>query len=147
MDNALYVGGVQGAAHLADDLQGLGQRDLDVTLEAILQVLALQELHDDERQAGGVLIQIGHLDDARVAQAGDDPRLVLEALGDVLVRRRARVQDLDRAQSAGADVAGPENGAHSPRYQKLLQGEGVGEDLPDQLLCLLLLLRHRPFHQ
>src|SRR5438132_1694527 len=80
-----------GQRDLAGDVERLAQRQpLGVSLEALEQRLALEELHDQVGRALGELAVVDDLDDARVADAVDRARLVDEAGGEVGVRRELR---------------------------------------------------------
>jgi len=91
---AAGVGVLQGAGHLGADAAGVLGRQRALPLDAGLQVLALHQLHHQER-ALRVLAAVEHPHDARVGQAGHRLRLAPEALGDLVVVQQRGAQALE----------------------------------------------------
>jgi hypothetical protein len=97
--DAHAVGSAQGAGDLPGDdhragrgqpaalAMALPRATPGATIDALLQALALQELHDDEGAAVGGKVEVVDLDDARVADGVGGPGLVEEAAHHVLVAR------------------------------------------------------------
>ena len=139
VDDLLVVHVLQGLAPVAGELDAVpdGQARIAVALEHRAEVEALDELHDD---VGALLVAgvVEDLDEPRMAQAGQQARLDLEARGVADVE-----QALDGDLAALLAVEGAVDGAHSAA------GDGgddlvtVGEGLPCNRLGLLLRRRHR----
>ena len=80
MDQAALVGGRQPVGHLAADAQHLGQRQARPSRsQPVLQRLAVEELHGQERHAA-VLADLVDGDDVVVLDGGGGPGLAQEAL-------------------------------------------------------------------
>jgi len=103
----------------ADGDHGLPRRRHPVATmgeEPAAQVEPLDPLHDDEVAAALVQAEVLHLDDVRVAEVGDDPRLLDEHGREVLALGQTRQHALDghRAREArGAAYASAPDGRHA----------------------------------
>ena len=137
VDDALVVGGVQGAADLAPDVDHLLDRQPADAAQALVQILAFEELHDDERRPIVVAIEVGDLDDVRVAQRRDRARLVLEALVDIGVGGGLAVQDLDGEQAPGAHVPCRIHRSHAPAAKEAFYLIGSSQGSTEQVCALL----------
>src|SRR5260370_29526247 len=81
---------------------------------ALLQVAASDELHDDERRARfGVLAHVEDGNDVRVAQAGGRARLTPKALEEFRVFGKLRMEQLDGDGSVEQRVLGLPDHAHA----------------------------------
>src|SRR4029079_8143740 len=85
VDDAGAVRGVERAQELAHHAHDLPRLEAHAAVEALLQVLAPDEGHDDERDLA-LLAEVVHLDDVRMVEARDRLRLLLEPRG-ILARR------------------------------------------------------------
>ena len=134
MDDAAAVGGGQGAADLLQDLQRLGERQRLFVLEALLQVLALQQIHDEKRRPVFIAVEVGDRRDVRVAQRRDEARLILKPLVELGAGRELAVQHLDRIKAIAAHVPGHIDGADGSDAKEALDAVGLGKDLADDVL-------------
>ena len=91
------------------------------------EVLALDELHDDER-ADGVGAVVVHGDHARVVQRRGRLRLVPEAVEEVRVGAVLGPQDLDRDVALELGVAGPVDRGHAALAEQLDEAVATAED-------------------
>jgi hypothetical protein len=88
VDDAGLVRVVERGKQFAHQAHELPRLEANVVVEAVLEVLAADELHHDERDVG-LLAEVVHLDDVRVVQPRHRLRLFAEAhrvlAGDLLV--------------------------------------------------------------
>src|SRR6185436_10903743 len=99
-----YAAGVrviERAEHLAHDPCNILVREALAGVEIILQLLALDELHGDECDAG-VLAILVDLDDVRMVQATGGLRFALEPREDVCGLAMRKLLRLDRLDRDGA---------------------------------------------
>ena len=104
VDHPQVVRRLQGRGHLVHDGHHRGQRQGALALHPHRQVLALDQLHDQVRAPVGTLVEVDHLHDVRVAQAGNDLRLTPEALQELRVGRRLVPQQLQGVSVGQARV-------------------------------------------
>jgi hypothetical protein len=78
----------------------------------VAQALAGDQLHDDEVGAFE-LLHVVDVDDVVVDQGGDDLRLLLEALAELLVHGELRRQDLDRHRPVERELPRPIHHPHA----------------------------------
>jgi hypothetical protein len=95
VDDAVVVGGAQGAGDLDRVGHRLADRQAPVAPDAVLERLALHVLEDDVRRSI-VLARVDDADDVGVVELRDRARLAPEALELVGVRRDLAVHELDR---------------------------------------------------
>src|SRR5262249_2939703 len=89
------------------------------------EVLAFEPLHDEEGAALGLAV-VDVPDDAGVLEAGEEARLVLEALAPV---GGVRVEDLEGDGGAGGLVDGAVDRPHAAGAGEALDGEAAGDDV------------------
>ena len=87
--------------------------------DVLSQVLALEQLHGDPRDAGR-LVDAGadHLDHVIAGDARADPCLLHEALALCGVGDQLRVHQLERPALAGAELLGHVDRAHAARSEQ-----------------------------
>ena len=92
----------------------------------VRQRLAVEELHDEE---GGAVLLAEVVDgrDVGVAEAGAEPGLGAEPLGEVGVVAAVGTQHLDRDVPVERLVVGPPDLAHATRREHLGEAVAVGE--------------------
>ena len=132
----------QRVTELPENLQRLRGRQELLALDALGQLLAVEQLH---RQPGNsrVVVDAGRNDLDHVVAA--DPRAHLRFLREPRPRIRAldelRVHDLERPLAPGGELLDEVHRAHAARRQRLQDPEVLPEDLP------LLELRKVGIHQ
>ena len=119
MDDALLVRGVERAADVDVDRDGVPGREEAVARELVGERAPDEALHHDVDAPVGHLVEVEHADDVRVLDVHLDVRLAPEARDLAAVARRRAAQDLHRdlvperhvlgrvhdADAAGADLA------------------------------------------
>ena len=115
MDHPLPVRHGQGLGNLYAASQDLIQRERAL-LQALGQRLAFEVLHDQERHAV-LLAHVVERADVGMAQAGDGPRLALEALEPARRLGRGGGQDLEGDGAVEPRVPGAVGLAHASRPQ------------------------------
>src|SRR5262249_29530945 len=90
-------------------------QDAPLSLDAVVESLAVQVLHDDVAIAVGGRTEVQDFEDVVVADLAGGLRLALESLDGLRVRSRARVKDLDRDPAADPHVLAFVDGAHAAR--------------------------------
>ena len=95
------------------DLHGSPDGDGVSLAEVSLQRLPIDELHDDVEVPVG-LAAVEDADDARRLEAGGQPGLAEEPVGDAGLLREVGVQELDRHVEVEVAVAAPVDDAHAP---------------------------------
>ena len=142
MDDALVVGLLERLGDLPGDLERLVERD-GAPREALLEVLALDQLEGEEGLAVGFLEPVDG-GDVRVVERGEQMRLALEAPQAVGVLGHLRRQDLDRdvavevrvgravdlAHPAGAERRGDPVVRQRPADQRSLPWTGADYEAP-----------------
>jgi hypothetical protein len=111
MDDAAIVRGFQAVAelHRGDERLASGQGSPG---EAIRQRVAVDQLHHDDRRAGGIL-DAEHLGDVGVVERCEHLRFALEAVAAIVVAQRGQRQDLQGDISSEPGIAGAKHFAHS----------------------------------
>ena len=106
MDDPGGVRACEALEDLRDDVQRLGERHAARPAEALAEVLAAEQLHDEIR-ASVLGAGVEDRDDVRALDRAHRPRLAGEARDDSLVGGELRVDELDRDALAEADVLAP----------------------------------------
>ena len=130
VDDPLGVGGVQGVGKLDSQLEQLLRLE-GLSSDAVLERLALQELHGDEGLAL-VLVDVVDRTDVGVVEGGAGLGLAPEPLQGDLVAEELLRQELQRDESVEAGVLGPVDDAHAPGAQ-LFDDAVVGDGLADHV--------------
>src|SRR5712691_8724115 len=113
MDDAAPVGVLEGGGKGGAQCANLVVGQWRGALNAVLQVAAIDQFHDDERRTRfGVLAHVEDGDDVRVAQAGGGARLTPKALEEFRVFGKLRVEQLDGDGSVEEGVFGFPDRAH-----------------------------------
>jgi hypothetical protein len=94
------------------------------------QVTPRQILHGNVERAVIQLTEVEDLDGVGMRQLGDDARLLLEALADLLVGRDVRAEELQRQHLPHPDVLDLEHRAHPAFAQLLLEDVPSVDDAP-----------------
>ena len=121
MDDALLVGLLETLGDLLRDGESLvdGNRP---SLQALREVLALDELHGDEVHRGAVGEGRGfetvEVSDVRVIERGEEPGLALEAREPLGIGGEGLGQELDRHVAAELRVGGAIDLAHPARADR-----------------------------
>ena len=113
VDQAMLVRRGQALCGLAADAQDLGQRQPGLLGNAVLQRLATQQRHGEERHAA-FLADLVDRHDVVVLKGGRCPRLAEEAHQVVRVKRQLRAHRLERDLAAELHVLGAEDDPHTP---------------------------------
>ena len=113
MQHAVGVSNHQRVGHLQGDLQRPGGRQEPDPLELGCEGGAFDVLQNQVRLTGLGVAGIEALNDVGVAQDGRCARLVEESLGELLIRRQLRFEELDGHPAAGDPVAGFVDHRHS----------------------------------
>ena len=92
----LLMGCLQARAHPGKQGQGPLHRQRALSLQELLQVLALEVLHHHEREALVGVVEVHHRHDVGMAQPGDDGRLLVEAPVLLAPRAAGDGEHLDR---------------------------------------------------
>ena len=124
VDDAGVVREVERVAQLARDAHRLLQVEALVCLEEALQLLALDELHDDVSDIA-FLAEVVHLHDVRMVESRDGLRLAHEPLGVILGRafvEQALQDGLDGDATPQAGVDALVDHAHGARTERALDG-------------------------
>lgn len=138
MHDALLVGVRQPVADLRHDRQLVLEGQIPPLPDEVPEILALQQLHDDE-ESPVILAEVMHGHDVGVAQPGARLRLTEEA-GAELVRDGGLAGDeLERDEALQYGVVGFEDHAHATAADPF---ENLG--LPDLLRHCALDLSTRP---
>ena len=126
VDHALRLRVGERPAHLGADPRGLGRRQRALAPHARLEVLPLDELHDEVRPLG-VLAAVEQVHEVRVRQAGDQERLAPEPLGVLLVGQQPRVQALHRDVATQHGVGRAPDRRHSATSDQLVEAVALPE--------------------
>jgi hypothetical protein len=94
-------------------LAGGGDGELAFALLDVRERLALEQLHDEIRDAIGRALDVGHLHDVRALDLSGDARLLQEAIDEAGLPREIPMKDLDRYVRAEIDVLGFVHRAHA----------------------------------
>ena len=131
VDDALLVGLLERVANLLEDLGDVAEREGAGAVQAVGQLLALEELHHQEGRvclfvdAGG-----DDLDNVVALDLGGGAGFQDEALADGRVGRELGGHHLEGALLAGAELLGDVDRAHAAGPQSLHDPEITTEDCP-----------------
>ena len=145
VDDPLVVRGDEHAEKLASELRDdQGRQPAPLRARQALQVLALEQLHDQEGGAivGRVLVEHAHRAGV-VDLVGDDP-FAQEPGVDVGVERHVRVQHLDGHAAPDADVPPRVHGGRAPDPDEALEEVLAAEDPADAAFGERVHVEHRP---
>ena len=119
VDEAVFVRFSQRVTELPENLQRLRGRQELLALDALGQLLAVEQLH---RQPGNsrVVVDAGrdHLDHVVAADACADLRFLREPRPRVRALHELRVHDLERPLASGGELLDEVDGAHAARRQR-----------------------------
>ena len=126
MDDAALVGGLQRTGHVDDDAERDVERQTAVALEDALQILPVDELHDDEVDA---LVRAGVVDrrDIRVVKRGRGTSLLAEPRNELGIGCEAGTEDLHRHAAIEEVVVCPVHERHAALTEQLNQAVAAGE--------------------
>ncbi len=113
VDHAHVVGGLESAGDLQGEVPGPGPRQAVLGAQDLLEVLALEQLHDEEGRALGDLVDVADVDHVGVTDAGGGPSLPHEALDEFPIVGHLRAEDLDGHRLAEAEVLALVDAAHA----------------------------------
>ena len=130
VDDAMGVRVLQRLADLRGVVQRLSGAEYAVLCHALLERLALDELHDDILRLSAVA-DIVDRDDIRLREHGDRVRLRLEAVFQLGVRRHLIAQDLDGDIAVQLVAHGLVNDRHAAAADDLQDLVAVIEHLAD----------------
>ena len=116
VDQAAGVGGVQRAGHLGHDGQGPGRLQAALPPQQGRQVHPVDIPHGDVEQPA-VLAGLEDRDDARMVDAGRDPRLAQEPPAEGVVGGKLGREHFERDLAAQAQLHRPVDLAHAPAPQ------------------------------
>jgi hypothetical protein len=131
VDDAARVRGAERFGDPGREGNGLAEGER-AALEAGLEDLAVDPLHDEEQLSRGRHAVGDVADDAGVGELCKDLDLACEALGEVALLVG---EDLDGHGLAGDQIAGAEHRAHAAAADLLLELEPVVEQLPGNHGC------------
>lgn len=134
VDDAALVKDREGARHLFQDRERLGERQRAASLEPRQQILAFQELHDQHRRAIVEHARVIQAHDPRALELGDDAGLAQEAAADFGRLRAAGLEELDRAAALQLGVEGLVDLAHAAAPEQAIDAIAVGEDAVEKAL-------------
>ncbi len=121
VDDARRVGAIDAAGHLPEHVRHLRRGEPTPALQALLQALALEQLHRHEGEPP-VRPVVEDLHHVRAAELRRRPRLELEAAEQLpRVRPVGRVDQLDRDGGAQRHVIGEPHLPHGPRAERRAQ--------------------------
>ena len=118
MHDAGCVRFVQRAGNLRRDLQHLIKRQRTL-LQAGVERLAFQILHDEERRAV-LFADVVERADVRMVELGNRPRFTIEALAELAIGRQRHSQNFDRDSAIEAGVPRLVDLAHASRAEEAL---------------------------
>ena len=124
------MGRMQGAGRLGHDPGRLARRQGARALDDRGEILAVDQLHDDER-AGRVLAVVVDADDVRVVERGGGLGLVAEARAEVGVAAIFGTEDLDGHIAVELVVVAAIDPGHAALTQQLHEPVAPAEDRPD----------------
>ena len=130
MDDPVRVGDLEGARRLGGDPGGLARRERPGPADDRGEVLALDELHDDER-AGRVLAVVVDRDDVRVVQRGRVLGLLAEARAEVGVAAVLGAEQLDGDVAIELVVVAAVDRRHAALAEQLDEPIAATENRPD----------------
>ena len=140
VDDALRVRGVEGVCNLDREIERDFERQRPV-VDPVLQRLAVEELHRDERLALG-LVDVVHRADVRVVERRGRARFALEALERTGLARQFVGQELQGDRAIEPHVLGLVDDAHAATaeaFRDLVMGDPLTDHVGrqvDRSLCL-----------
>ena len=137
MDDARAVEGRERAGDLTGDLDSLAPRERLAVLESLAEAPA-EVLH---RDVGGAVVGLPdreHLDEVRVAEVGEERRLLEEALSAV---RIVGEEDLHRGSAAEHAILAEDDAAHAAATEHPNRSEAPIDSRRERLAVALLLGR------
>ena len=138
MDDAAGVGGGERSGHLRGDPRRLARRQRSRPAQDRGEVLAVDQLHHDERTAG-ILAVVVHADHVRMVELGDVLGLLAEAREEVRIAAVLRPEQLDGDVAIQLGVMRPEDGRHATLTEKLDQAVAPAEHGSDVGQAVFLL--------
>src|SRR2546422_9528972 len=120
MDDPAFVRGLESVADLEQDRSRDVQGNGNVVPEQRLQRAAVQELHHEVLPVTLGDVQVEDLEDVVVPDDVDRARLVEEAIDDLLVVRKLRVQELDRHPRSDPGVHAHVDAPHAALAEEFL---------------------------
>jgi hypothetical protein len=111
-DAARVCGGERGR-DLARDAQRVDRGQPAHALQTLVERLALEQLHHDERRAVGVVAEVVDLHDAGVGDRGGGARFIEEARDHLGILRERREENLHRRAATEQRVLGEVDRAHA----------------------------------
>ena len=137
------MGGVQATAHLRDD-RNRGQRVAWPQLvQPRLQILTVNELHDQIDAAVGRLRRVENGDDVLVLDRRCELGLPIKASAERGVVREIRPNDLQRDVAFKAQVSRAIDNSHTPDAQALVEAVAVEDGPNSRVVAHGRSLRHR----
>ena len=130
MDDPALVGGVEGPGRLRGDPCRLARRQRPAPFDDRGEVLAVDQLHDDERP-GGVMPVVVDRDDVRVVQRRRGLGFVAEPRAEVGVATVLRAEDLDGDVTVELVVVAAIDPGHPALAEQLREPVAAAEDRPD----------------
>ena len=130
MDDAAGVRGRESASDAGPDARDLARRQRPAAAQDRREVLAVDQLHDDER-AVRVLAVVVDGDDVRVVERGGRLGLLAEARGEVGVAQVLGSEELEGDVAAEPGVGGAVDGRHPAAAEELDQAISTAQDLSD----------------
>ncbi len=135
---------VERPCRLRQEIEHLGAAEPPPLLHHLLEIVAVEQLHHEERRAvelGGD-VGVDHFHDVVALDARRSPRLALEALDGLRIFRRPSVKKLQREEIAGARVLDDVHDAHPPATEladdavarRDERGRGVGHGATEQFM-------------
>src|SRR5262249_26705151 len=125
--------GLETVADLNRDAQALAHLELLLAAELFAEGHALEQLHDDESRAVGLLDEIGDVDDVLVPDSRNRLGFGEEARHGIALGGELGPQDLQRDAAAELDVLGEVDLAHAALAQHREHAIGA-ERLAEQVL-------------
>ena len=135
VDDPRVVSGGKGEAHRLEDLGAALRGEAALLLELCVQRDALEQLHDEERDAARVDAEIEHLNGVRVLDPAGRSTLPAEPFERLRIGVGARAQDLDRHGTIELLVMRPEHDAEAAASDPRLEPVPPSEDAPRAGLC------------
>jgi hypothetical protein len=120
---------VEGQGRLVQDRDRLGRGQAPEALEALRDLLAAEQLHDEEGHLRRLVVAgVEDVDDELALDVGGDLRLALEALAQIGALEDVREHHLQRAPALGLEVHDLVDGPHAALRDAADDPVAVGED-------------------
>ncbi len=136
MDDPGRMGCGEGIRHVDTHLQGTNDRQRRVARELGLEIVAIEELEDQEGLASLAATDVERSDDPRVADGAGDARLVPEALERGGAGGEMGVQDLQRETSLDDRVHDFVHCAHAAAAEEAFDPVAATDDRADPRIRL-----------